>query len=89
MIPELSVSIMSDFHHLFNDNFLNLKLHVNIFMYHYQILFYANLFVAGNVELDQVLFVLLSTAMFVGGVIGFLLDNTVPGKYISRVTSGL
>lgn len=32
--------------------------------------------------MDRVLTVLLSTAMFVGGFIGFVLDNTVPGKYI-------
>lgn len=29
--------------------------------------------------------VLLSTSMFVGGVVGFLLDNTVPGKVYSKV----
>lgn len=34
----------------------------------------------GSTELDQVLIVLLSTAMFVGGLLGFILDNTVPGK---------
>lgn len=33
----------------------------------------------GNSELDQVITVLLSTAMFVGGMLGFILDNTVPG----------
>ncbi|KAJ8306918.1 hypothetical protein KUTeg_015002 [Tegillarca granosa] len=33
----------------------------------------------GVIELDQVISVLLSTAMFVGGVLGFILDNTVPG----------
>jgi hypothetical protein len=37
-------------------------------------------FVAGNDELDQVLRVLLGTAMFVGGFFAFFLDNTVPGK---------
>ncbi|XP_033731827.1 solute carrier family 23 member 1-like [Pecten maximus] len=30
-------------------------------------------------ELDQALVVLLSTAMFVGGMLAFILDNTVPG----------
>lgn len=35
---------------------------------------------SGNNELDQVLEVLLGTAMFVGGILGFILDNTVPGK---------
>ena len=36
--------------------------------------------VSGNSELDQVLTVLLGTAMFVGGMLAFLLDNTVPGE---------
>lgn len=30
-------------------------------------------------ELDQVLQVLLTTSMFVGGFFGFILDNTIPG----------
>lgn len=34
---------------------------------------------SGVVELDQVLQVLLTTSMFVGGFFGFLLDNTIPG----------
>ena len=34
----------------------------------------------GSDDLDQVLRVLLGTAMFVGGVLGFILDNAVPGK---------
>lgn len=34
---------------------------------------------SGVVELDQVLQVLLTTSMFVGGFIGFVLDNTIPG----------
>lgn len=33
----------------------------------------------GVVELDQLLQVLLTTSMFVGGFIGFVLDNTIPG----------
>ncbi|XP_069120624.1 solute carrier family 23 member 1-like [Argopecten irradians] len=33
----------------------------------------------GVSELDQALVVLLSTAMFVGGMLAFILDNTVPG----------
>lgn len=33
----------------------------------------------GVLELDQVLQVLLTTSMFVGGFIGFVLDNTIPG----------
>ncbi|XP_060599136.1 solute carrier family 23 member 1-like [Ruditapes philippinarum] len=34
----------------------------------------------GNDEIDRVLTVLLSTAMFVGGFVGCVLDNTVPGS---------
>ena len=37
----------------------------------------------GEGELDQILKVLLETSMFVGGFLGFLLDNTIPGKPIS------
>lgn len=33
----------------------------------------------GNDIIDQLLTVLLSTSMFVGGLIGFVLDNTIPG----------
>ncbi|XP_060574040.1 solute carrier family 23 member 2-like [Ruditapes philippinarum] len=33
----------------------------------------------GNDIIDQLLSVLLSTSMFVGGLIGFVLDNTIPG----------
>jgi len=32
---------------------------------------------------DQILTVLLSTSMFVGGLIGFVLDNTLPGMNVS------
>ncbi|XP_047739598.1 solute carrier family 23 member 1 [Hyalella azteca] len=38
----------------------------------------------GVAELDQLLLVLLSTSMFVGGCLGFLLDNTVPGTARER-----
>nr|XP_032805986.1 solute carrier family 23 member 1-like isoform X3 [Petromyzon marinus] len=34
---------------------------------------------SGVVELDQVLTVLLTTEMFVGGCVAFVLDNTIPG----------
>ena len=40
--------------------------------------------VAGSVELDQVLTALLTTAMFVGGFVGCVLDNIVPGKTIKH-----
>ena len=33
----------------------------------------------GNEVADEVITVLLSTSMFVGGTLGFLLDNTIPG----------
>ena len=35
---------------------------------------------SGNAVADQVITVLLSTQMFVGGFVGFFLDNTIPGK---------
>ena len=34
----------------------------------------------GSEVLDQILFVLLSTSMFVAGFLGCLLDNTMPGE---------
>lgn len=34
----------------------------------------------GVPELDQILTVLLTTEMFVGGLIAFILDNTIPGN---------
>ena len=30
--------------------------------------------------IDQIISVLLSTSMFVGGLVGFVLDNTIPGN---------
>lgn len=43
---------------------------------------------SGVVELDQVLQVLLTTSMFVGGFFGFVLDNTIPGTlYIIPMNS--
>ncbi|XP_042352548.1 xan_ur_permease domain-containing protein [Plectropomus leopardus] len=38
----------------------------------------------GVAELDQVLQVLLTTSMFVGGFFGFILDNTIPGSKHER-----
>ncbi|XP_062990741.1 solute carrier family 23 member 1-like [Elgaria multicarinata webbii] len=38
----------------------------------------------GIVQLDQVIQVLLTTGMFVGGFLGFLLDNTIPGSKEER-----
>ncbi|ELU13612.1 hypothetical protein CAPTEDRAFT_122178 [Capitella teleta] len=39
---------------------------------------------SGSDILDQILLVLLTTGMFVGGVTGFILDNTVPGTKKER-----
>ncbi|XP_003202231.1 solute carrier family 23 member 1-like [Meleagris gallopavo] len=36
------------------------------------------------IQLDQVIQVLLTTGMFVGGVLGFILDNTIPGTQEER-----
>lgn len=41
--------------------------------------FFLCVMVSGVTELDQVLQVLLTTSMFVGGFLGFILDNTIPG----------
>ncbi|XP_037692029.1 solute carrier family 23 member 1-like isoform X2 [Choloepus didactylus] len=38
----------------------------------------------GILQLDQVIQVLLTTGMFVGGFMGFLLDNTIPGSQEER-----
>nr|XP_054767362.1 solute carrier family 23 member 1-like [Lytechinus pictus] len=38
----------------------------------------------GIPEIDQILIVLLSTSMFVGGFFGFILDNTIPGTAEER-----
>jgi len=41
----------------------------------------------GSEVVDQIFSVLLSTHMFIGGLTGFILDNTVPG--ISHLTTYL
>lgn len=47
--------------------------------------FYMLLFpvLVGIAGIDQVLNVLLTTAMFVGGCVAFILDNTIPGQCLS------
>ena len=40
---------------------------------------------SGNEEANQVLVMFLSTASFVGGILGFLLDNILPGKFLLHV----
>ncbi len=39
----------------------------------------VTLFVGDEVA-DQIITILLSTSMFVGGVVAFILDNTIPGQ---------
>ena len=41
---------------------------------------YLTFFVKGNENVDQVLTIFLSTSIFLGGLIGFVLDNLVPGN---------
>ena len=41
---------------------------------------HPELVLTGSAEFDQILKVLLETSMFVGGFLGFFLDNTIPGK---------
>lgn len=38
----------------------------------------------GNIDVDNILTVLLTTSMFVGGVLGIFLDNTIPGTAEER-----
>uniref|UniRef100_A0A8C5WJ02 Solute carrier family 23 member 1-like n=1 Tax=Leptobrachium leishanense TaxID=445787 RepID=A0A8C5WJ02_9ANUR len=44
----------------------------------------AELMQTGIIQLDQVILVLLTTGMFVGGFFGFFLDNTIPGTKEER-----
>ncbi|XP_010291316.1 PREDICTED: solute carrier family 23 member 1-like [Phaethon lepturus] len=44
----------------------------------------STLLETGIVQLDQVIQVLLTTGMFVGGLLGFILDNTIPGTQEER-----
>ncbi|KAG7248402.1 hypothetical protein CRUP_036677, partial [Coryphaenoides rupestris] len=43
-----------------------------------------NVIATGAVEFDQVVQVLLTTSMFIGGFFGFILDNTIPGSKVER-----
>ena len=40
------------------------------------------MFIPGVQTIDNICQVLLSTSMFVGGMIGMFLDNTIPGEYM-------
>ncbi|NXF97923.1 S23A1 protein, partial [Eubucco bourcierii] len=44
----------------------------------------STLLQTGIIQLDQVIQVLLNTGMFVGGLLGFFLDNTIPGTQEER-----
>ncbi|KFU90660.1 Solute carrier family 23 member 1, partial [Chaetura pelagica] len=44
----------------------------------------STLLETGIIQLDQVIQVLLTTGMFVGGLLGFILDNTIPGTEEER-----
>ncbi|CAL8345467.1 unnamed protein product [Lota lota] len=72
---------------LSNLQFVDLNSSRNLFVLGFSIFFglvlpsylKENPLVTGIVEVDQVLNVLLTTAMFVGGSVAFVLDNTIPG----------
>ncbi|KAG7273152.1 hypothetical protein CRUP_034550, partial [Coryphaenoides rupestris] len=72
---------------LSNLQFVDLNSSRNLFVLGFSIFFglvlpsylKQNPLVTGIVEVDQVLNVLLTTAMFVGGSVAFVLDNTIPG----------
>ena len=40
--------------------------------------------ILGNTSADQILTTLLSSAMLIGGVLGFVLDNIIPGKFLKH-----
>uniref|UniRef100_A0A671U6W9 Solute carrier family 23 member 2 n=1 Tax=Sparus aurata TaxID=8175 RepID=A0A671U6W9_SPAAU len=73
---------------LSNLQFVDLNSSRNLFVLGFSIFFglmlpsylKQNPLVTGIIEVDQVLNVLLTTAMFVGGSVAFILDNTIPGS---------
>ncbi|XP_068617159.1 solute carrier family 23 member 2 [Brachionichthys hirsutus] len=77
---------------LSNLQFVDLNSSRNLFVLGFSIFFglmlpsylKQNPLVTGIVEIDQVLNVLLTTAMFVGGSVAFILDNTIPGTHEER-----
>ncbi|XP_060894600.1 solute carrier family 23 member 2 isoform X1 [Labrus mixtus] len=77
---------------LSNLQFVDLNSSRNLFVLGFSIFFglmlpsylKQNPLVTGIVEVDQVLNVLLTTAMFVGGSVAFILDNTIPGTAEER-----
>ncbi|XP_069622683.1 solute carrier family 23 member 2 [Ranitomeya imitator] len=77
---------------LSNLQFVDLNSSRNLFVLGFSIFFglmlpsylKQNPLVTGIAEIDQVLNVLLTTAMFVGGCVAFILDNTIPGTAEER-----
>ncbi|XP_020787392.1 solute carrier family 23 member 2 isoform X2 [Boleophthalmus pectinirostris] len=77
---------------LSNLQFVDLNSSRNLFVLGFSIFFglmlpsylKQNPLVTGIVSVDQVLNVLLTTAMFVGGSVAFILDNTIPGSLEER-----
>ncbi|XP_069774091.1 solute carrier family 23 member 2-like isoform X2 [Narcine bancroftii] len=77
---------------LSNLQFVDLNSSRNLFVLGFSIFFglmlpsylKQNPLVTGIAEIDQVLNVLLTTAMFVGGCVAFILDNTIPGTSEER-----
>lgn len=73
---------------LSNLQFIDLNSSRNLFVLGFSIFFglvlpsylKQNPLVTGIAGIDQVLNVLLTTAMFVGGCVAFILDNTIPGS---------
>ncbi|KAG0725101.1 Solute carrier family 23 member 1 [Chionoecetes opilio] len=69
--------------------FVNLSSSRNLFVIGFSIFFglalpkwletHSDSIQTGNVTLDQILSVLLQTSMLIGGILGFVLDNTIPG----------
>ncbi|XP_048099951.1 solute carrier family 23 member 2 isoform X2 [Alosa alosa] len=78
---------------LSNLQFVDLNSSRNLFVLGFSIFFglvlpsylKTNPLVTGISEIDQVLNVLLTTAMFVGGSVAFVLDNTIPGEPLKVV----
>uniref|UniRef100_A0A673K5U1 Solute carrier family 23 member 2-like n=1 Tax=Sinocyclocheilus rhinocerous TaxID=307959 RepID=A0A673K5U1_9TELE len=82
---------------LSNLQFVDLNSSRNLFVLGFSIFFglvlpsylKGNPLVTGIVQIDQVLNVLLTTAMFVGGSVAFVLDNTIPGRLKRCLSSTL
>lgn len=79
---------------LSNLQFCNMNSSRNIFIAGFSIIFglvfpswlsaNSSAIATGSPELDQIIVVLLSTSMAVGGLLAFILDNTIPGTQKER-----